>query len=224
MNNRLQPLYESLKSSNLDAFLNNEIELDELWGKQIWGMFLIANLGEKVKAILSEHQSQLEELEPGIFSFPPPPAQHISINQVVHCLGSYELGNEKTWDSIKDSFLTSFKKLDQKYPKIDVTFSQLIATTGGIIWCAYDDDDEVENLRNELFNELPFPEETTKKVHFIHTTVARYKNKLTNPQKVLDYIANHQDKVSMTIDKIVLRNELMFPSMNFKDIAEIDLK
>lgn len=224
MNNRLNLQYEQLETSNLDSFLKNQIELDEMWGKKIWGILLMINLEEQVKAKLSCYQRALEELEPGNLSMPPSAAQHLTFNQVVHCLGNYSLGNDRTWDSIKEAFLQAFSNLDKKYPKIDITFSKLIATKGGIIWCGYDKNDELENLRNDFFSLLPFPKETTKKVHFIHTTVARYKNKLNNPQAVLNYITGHQEEVPMTVNKIILRNETLFPSIEFNDIAQIELK
>lgn len=224
MNSRLQLHYESLVSSNLEPFLQNELEIDTNWGNQVWGMFLISDLEENVKSMLSQFQKDLAQLEPGNLTFPPPTAQHLTINQVVHCLGNYAQGNKNTWELKKESFLSAFKKLDRVCPMIPVTFSQLIATTGGIIWCAYDENDELENLRNDLFSKLPFPEETTKKVHVIHTTVCRYKNRLNNPQAVLDYISNHQKKVQMKINNIILRNETTFPSINFEDIAQIELK
>ncbi len=224
MNTRLRLKHQSIKLSNLESFRNNELLVDTMWNQPIWGMLLYGVLDEKVKTMLSKYQNDLQVFEPGNLNCPPPSSQHLTINQVVDCLQDYPQGNEKAWEEIKENFLEKFQRLNRHYPSINLTFSELIATTGGIIWCGYDENDEVETLRNNLFSELPFPKETIKKVHIIHTTVARYKRKLKNPQAVLDYIKIHNEKVEMKLNKITLRNETLYPSLQFSEIEQIELR
>jgi hypothetical protein len=224
MNTRLRSVYDSLQSSNLDSFLNNEIGLDDMSGKHIWGMLLIVILQEEVKKSVQKFQEELEKLEPGNFSFPTYKSLHLTINQVVHGLENAPAANQHVWDSIKSNFLPKFEALNNAFSKIDITFSKLIATQGGIIWCATDENDEVEELRKKLMEVLPFPKELIKENHIIHTTIARYKNKLNDPQKVLDFIKSQNQKVAMAMEEISLRNELVFPSKEVQDIAKIELK
>lgn len=224
MNTRLHSIYDSLQTSNLDSFLRNDIELDNNWSKQIWGMLLIVVLQEEVKKSVHKFQEELEKLEPGNFSFPTYESLHLTINQIVHGLENEPASNQQVWDKIKDEFLPKFERLNNIFPKINIAFSKLIPTRGGIIWCATDENDEIEELRKELFEILPFPKELIKENHIIHTTVARYKNKLNDPQKVVDFIENQNQEVTMTIKEISLRNELVFPSKEVQDIAKIELK
>lgn len=224
MNTRLQDLYKDIETSNSKPFLNNQLELDEMTGRKIWGMLLITCLQEQIKEVIEEYENHLDYLEPGNLNFPIPPSQHLTINQVVHGLQNKPEENRQIWQKIENDFLPGFRKLDNKYSKINIVFSKLIATTGGIIWCAYDQNDEVEELRNNLFEDLAFPKDTIKKIHIIHTTVARYKNRLNNPKRVFDYVSSRQEKVPMIIDNISLRNELIFPSMKVEDIAKIKLR
>jgi hypothetical protein len=223
MNTRLQNLYSSIEKSNEADFLNNEVELDKTWGKAIWGVTLQIDLGTEVKDKLVCYQQKLDELELNNLLLLPREYQHISFNQVVFWGGEYKLGNEKTWDSISKEFIKAFKKMDKRYSAFQIKFSQLIATTGGIIWCGYDENDELEKLREEFLQRLPFPEETTKFNHIIHTTVARYKSKLNAPKTVLSMIKKQTDSVLMTVNKIILRKELVFPSIKTKEIAQIEL-
>lgn len=71
---------------------------------------------------------------------------------------------------------------------------------------------------------LPFPKELIKENHIIHTTIARYKNILNDPQKVVDFVKGQNQELAMTIQEISLRNELVFPSKEVQDIAKIELK
>lgn len=224
MNTRLHSIYDALQSSNLDSFLRNDIELDNNWGKQIWGMLLIVVLQEEVKKSVQKFQDELERLEPENLSFPTYESLHLTINQVVHGLENEPAANQQVWDKIKDNFLPKLARLNNTFPKIGITFSNLIPTRGGIIWCATDENDEVEELRKELFEILPFPKELIKENHIIHTTVARYKNKLNDPQKVLDFIKSQTQEIPMAIEEIFLRNELVFPSKEVQDIVKIELK
>jgi len=224
MNQRLISVYQNIENQNKEKFLNNEIEIDQTWGKEIWGVTLQIDLGEKVRDQLINYQKQLSLLELDNLLLLPRQYQHISFNQIIFWGGNYKIGKEESWKSISQEFLSKFKKLDNVFDSFEVTFSKLVATTGGIIWCGFDENDEMEKIRNKFLTILPFPQETKKLNHIIHTTVARYKNKLNNPSKIMDFTLNHIESVSMKVNKIILRNELVFPSIKTKDIDFINLK
>ncbi len=223
MNTRLHNLYSSIEQSNKDKFLDNQIVLDRTWGNSIWGVTLQIDLDEKVKNEIAAFQHELDCLEPNNFHLLPREYQHISFNQVVYWDGAYKFGTEKTWENISEKFLEAFQKQDGMYNSFKLVFSRLIATAEGIIWCGYDENDELENLREEFLNLLPFPEETTKLNHIIHTTVARYKNKLNNPQVVLNFLEKQTEIVQMSVNRISLKNELVFPSIKTEELAQITL-
>ena len=223
MNTRLQKKYSEVEEQNKEKFLRNEIEMDSTWGKSIWGVALQIDLGEKIKDLLCKYQEELENLEPDNLLLLPRQYQHISFNQVVFWGGQYKLGTEKTWNKTAEEFLKAFREQNRKHNSFTVEFSKLIATTGGIIWCGYDESDEMEHLREEFLKLLPFPKETNKLNHIIHTTVARYNNKLIDPVKVLDFVDKNSKSADMTVDKIILRNELVFPSIQTELLAEIGL-
>jgi hypothetical protein len=223
VNTRLQKQYSGIEDQNKEKFLHNEIEIDSTWGKPIWGVTLQIDLGENVRDLLCKYQEELEKLEPNNLLLPPRQYQHISFNQVVFWGGQYELGTEETWNKVAEEFLKTFGEQDRRHDLFRVKFSKLIATAGGIIWCGYDENDQMEHLREKFLKILPFPKETTRLNHIIHTTVARYKNKFIDPKKVLDFINNKNESVEMTVDKIILRNELVFPSIKTESLAEIEL-
>jgi hypothetical protein len=223
MNTRLQKQYSGIEDQNKEKFLRNEIEIDSTWRKPIWGVILQIDLGEKIRDSLCKYQKELEKLELNNLLLLPRQYQHISFNQVVFWGGQYELGTEGTWNNVAEEFIKAFREQNRKHNSFKVEFSKLVATTGGIIWCGYDENDEMEHLRREFLKILPFPKETTKLNHIIHTTVARYKNKLIDPLKVLDFVNKNSESADMTVNKIVLRNELVFPSIKTKSLAEIEL-
>ena len=223
MNTRLQKQYFGIEEQNKEKILHNEVEIDSTWGKLIWGVTLQIDLGEKVRDSLCKYQEELEKLEPDNLLLLPRQYQHISFNQVVFWGGQYELGTEGTWNKVSEEFLKAFKEQNRKHNSFKVEFSKLVATTGGIIWCGYDENDEMENLREEFIKILPFPKETIRKNHIIHSTVARYKNSLDNPGKVLDYIDKNNRLAEMVVNNIILRNELVFPSIKTESLAEIEL-
>lgn len=223
MNDRLQLQYLSIEEQNKQKFLDNQIEVDATWGKPIWGVTFQIDLAPLVKDRLCQYQSELDKLEPHNLLLLPRPYQHISFNQVVFWGGQYELGTEGTWDKVKDNFLSEFVKLDHTFSSFDLSFSKLIATTGGIIWVAIDENDELETLRGQFLQKLPFPSETTKLNHIIHTTVARYQSKLNSPEKVLSYIDSNKEEITMKVTRISLKKELVFPSIKTEEIASINL-
>ncbi len=224
MNKRLADAYSSIEDSNRDAFLSNNVEIDKQWGQPVWGITLQIDLSESVRDALCLYQKELDELEPSNLLLLPRQYQHISFNQIVFWGGMYAEGREQTWKAISADFTKKFLGLNNEYPSFGITFSKMISTTGGIIWCAVDENDEMEKLRSEFFAKLPFPKETTKQNHIIHTTVARFVHKLNNPVNVLNYVKKKTHTSSMIVDRIILRNELIFPSIRTETLGEIRLK
>lgn len=204
--------------------MNNRLDIDKTWGSNIWGITLQIDLCKEVRDQLVKYQEELSLLEPDNLLLLPREYQHISFNQVIFWGGSYEKGKKETWNLISQDFLTKFQKMNKMFNSFEITFSKLVATTGGIIWCGYDNNDELEVLRTEFLKLLPFPKETTKLNHIIHSTVARFKNKLNNPIKIIDFVNSKKDSVPMKVESIILRNELIFPSIKTEDIANISLR
>jgi hypothetical protein len=224
MKNNLRKEYLFIEERNKKSFLANKIELDTHWGKPIWGVAFQVDLGDKAEKQLERYQNELDRLEPGNFLFPARGYRHISICQVVHWLGNYSLGNLGTWQKIRPEFLPKFRKLDNVFQSFEVTFSKLIATSSGIIWCAYDENGEMQRLRDSLKEKLPIPAETAKVNNIIHTTLSRYKNKLNDPKKIIEFIESHKKPVKMKVNKVYLRNEVLYHSAKTKTLAKIRLK
>ena len=223
MNQRLFELYTNLKIQNKDSFLNNRLELDIDWGSETWGVTFQIDLDSQARDALCRIQDELDLLEPGNFLLLPRAYQHISVNQVIFWNGDYVKGKKETWREIEAEFLQRAGELNLRQRSFPITFKELLATKSGIIWCAYDEADEMEKLRELLFQKLPFPFETTKKNHIVHTTVARYRKLLNDPQKVWDYLNSVNPKSTMSVNKLILRKELVYPSIKTKTIAELRL-
>lgn len=223
MNLDLDALYDKLEHDNQPRFINNEIEPDNHWGEHIRGITLQIDLSEDAQDAVCQYQNELDALEPNNLLFLPRQYQHISVNQVIFWGGMYKNGHDETWRQISDRFLDKFHSLNNVYSSFTITFYRLIATTGAIIYCAYDENDEMNRLRNQLYSVLPFPPETTKRNTFIHTTVARFKNKLQNPKRVLEYLRKNVRQVIMRPKAILLRRENIYPSINTTELERIEL-
>jgi len=223
MNKRLNTIYKDIKENNEEDFKKNKLKIVNMWNQPIWGVTLQIDLSSDVNNQIDIFQKELQEIETSSLDVLPRKCRHISFNQVVFWNGTYKKGKQQTWVGIKNKFINNFENLDNKMKSFDITFSKLVATTGGIIWCATDEEDQLENIREKFFKNLPFPEETTYYNHIIHTTIARFNKKLSDPIKTLNYVNSREIKTNMRIEKIILRNELAFPSTKREDISKIDL-
>lgn len=224
MNERLLKKYSQMEEQNRNKVLANQIQIDRTYGSAILGVTLQIDLSESARDALRGYQDELSALEPESLLIQPRESQHISLNQVVFWNGQYELGIEKTWEGISAEFQSELRKLDNSLPAFEVVFSKLIATAGGIIWCATDENDEMQSLRETLLKCLPFPKETNTFNNIIHTTVARYKGSLANSGQVLEYVGEKNETVPMMVQKINLRKELVFPSLTTENITDINLR
>ncbi len=224
MNHRLNDLYENFSLKNREKILNNDIVLDAMWGKPIKGVTLQIDLSEQMRSTVEHLQEKLSNFEPDALLLTPRPFQHISFNQVVYWGGQYKLGHDQTWTTIEQKFLTKFQKLDNKFTSFTISFLKLIPMTSAIIWSAVDAKDEMQSLREHLKSSLPFPKETTKKNTFIHTTVARYKEKLRDPHRIAKLLEEYQTPITMEVKEIILRKENLYPSLDTTELARIRLQ
>lgn len=224
MNQRLKTIYDGFTSKHREKFLDNDIAFDPMWGKPIKGITLQIDLSDTMRSAVSHLQEQLSKLEPKALLLTPRPFQHISFNQVIYWGGEYNLGHDQTWKGIEEDFLTRLQKLDNKFPSFTISFLKVIPMTSAIIWTAVDDHDEMQTLRAMFKENLPFPKETTKENTFIHTTVARYRQKLRNPNRVLQLLEEYQIPIDMEVKEIILRKENLYPSLNTTELARIRLQ
>lgn len=224
MNQNLINIYDGLGLNHREKFLANEVEVDAMWGKTIKGVTLQIDLTDEVRDAVVKLQGDLFILEPNSLLPTPRPFQHISFNQVIYWGGTYKLGHEQTWASIEDNFLDKFRRLDNTFPSYTIYFIKLIPMTSAIIWAAVDEHDEMQTLRTTLKEKLPFPAETTRENTFIHTTIARYKQKLRDPHRVLHFLDTYQIPISMNVTEIILRKEDQYPTLRSVELTRIRLQ
>ena len=223
MNASLISLYEKLAKESRQDFLQNNIIPDANWGKRIKGITLQIDLGEDVRDRIESIEKKLSALEPGNLLFLPRQYQHISFRQVVFWNDTYKDGYDATWQQIEKEFLEKFLALDKHFLSFLIIFNRIIPMTSAIIYCAYDEANEMNILREKIYSLLPFPKETTKKNTFIHTTIARFKHTLNNPARVYDYLKQQAAPIHMRPTAIILRREHIYPSIDNTKLARIDL-
>lgn len=223
MNTRLQKLYKKIAVENREKILRNDIEIDGNIGNQIQGVTLQIDLSDEVKQSVKTIQQELTTIELKSLYLTPLEFAHISFNQVVYWNGHYQLDIKKTWESISQEFIEKFTSLNKAFPYFSITFTRLVAAYGAIIFCAEDETDKLEKLRESFFKLLPFPKETPKRNHMVHTSIARYTTKFTNPEKLLQFIENADYNIPMIISEIILRNENRYPSLDTTEITRIKL-
>ncbi len=223
MKSRLINEYTEIEKKHKTKVLNNEITIDKAWETSVFGVSMQIDLSQEIKDRLQKHLDTLYSWEGENLWFPPKKAQHITCDPVINWVPIAENNAEKIWIELKDVFLKKFKALDYTFPAFTINFQKFIATTGGIIWCATDADDEMEKLRAHLSQSLRDVIHSNKNLHIIHTTIARYKNKLYDPARVLHYLENQTQSYSMKVNTLLLRIEKIYPSLAYDEVAQINL-
>lgn len=223
MNSRLHVQYEQIEHDNLQRFLNNEVSPDTNWGTDVFGVTMQIDLDDVVKDALAKHVKNFKNIDEQSLLFPDRSAQHVSFNQVIQWNLNTKEKNHAVWDQIRSNFVEKFLSINHKIPSFDIRFEKIIATPNGIIWCAVDDNEEMEHARDLLLANLPKPVVIPKPIHIIHTTIARYKKTLNDPSAILAYIKKETASSGMKVRKILLREELVYPTLQTHEVASIEL-
>ena len=123
---------------------------------------------------IQELQKQLRGLLNHSIWLMPPENLHITICEIV------EPKYTPNKDELMKNLDTYSKSLDQilNAPSFNVNFNQIEASQNAIILKAIDND-EMENLRNNIVENLPLPKETKLPPKIIHISIARFKEELS---------------------------------------------
>jgi len=219
-NNRLNNIYSEIIAKNSREVLNNHVRVDTNWNKPVYGITLQIPLSENVQDCIDQLQLTLSKMEPSALFFPPAESRHISLNQVIPWNEGTSDINQQAWRSLKIEFLPKLQNLNKHFKKFPIEFNRLVITTEAIIWCADDPDDNLQALRNDMYEHLPFPS-SDKSLNIIHTTIARYKTPLQSPKKLLAFAKTQSRSIPMQIHSLHLNNERNFPSLLTHKIAAI---
>lgn len=185
----LQEKYDEIWNSSKEDILNNNIYIDSNLSniendKRLGLTVLIQIKGEVLNKFL-EIINQLKEIEPEQYYYPSTD-MHITVIDFIGASEDFVFDENKVeiYKKVLDKILKDFSRFN-------IEFKGLTASKGAIMIQGFFDDifqELREKLREEVNKQGIELKERYKEVKIAHSTITRFKQKLQNPEKLVNKI------------------------------------
>lgn len=213
----------SVKERFFSEVSQNQIQVDKEWNNNCLGYNIQFVLPTDVCDQLKIVQQKILETEPNSLYCCPEDSLHIAISWILATRNNYQKPKDEWWKIIGKDCKSGLDKISTESSKFVVNFTNIVATNTAIIALAYDNG-EMAKLRQKINTLLPIPIETENKAEIIHSTLFRYAKPLNNPQLLLKVIDGMQLNIPVVIDSLVIRKELIYPSLKSEPLCSVKLK
>ncbi len=213
----------SLRERYSQIVNENHIIVDNLLGKNCLGYNIQYVFSKDQLSIFDHLQQQISKPEfPNLYQLPEQ-SLHISIAWILATRTDYGRQKDLIWQEIKDKCCFELDTISKTFQKFVVTFQDIIATDSAIILVAQDHG-EMSELRTKISTQLPIPQMTNNKAEIIHATLFKYTSPLNDPKSFLEHISNIHVDLPVTINSMLIRKELVYPSIKSELVFSTQLQ
>lgn len=201
------------------AARQNQIEADLLWLQACLAYNLQIAVAPEPAQRLCEVVSGIVESEPALLACPPA-TYHLSVLNLLPVRDPDMDAKQRAWE-INGARWHELAEVEiRRHSQYEIRLTSLVATRSALIAVAVDSPPTVE-LRRSLTKSLgldlgPVPELT-------HVTLARYRGAFSAPHQLLDQVEQVRFDVPITVDRLRLVRERVYPSVDLDLIAELPL-
>ena len=82
---------------------------------------------------------------------------------------------------------------------------------------------ELNRIRGMVRERLSLPPETRNEADLVHTTLFRYRGRLSDPEKFLAVLEDASAEATAEVDELVVSKELVYPSLEAEVLARLPL-
>lgn len=201
------------------AARQNQVEADPLCLQPCLAYNLQIAVAPEPAQRLWEVVSDIIESELALLACPPT-TYHLSVLNLLPVRDPDVAAKQRAWETSGARWNELAEVEIRRHSPYEIRLTSLVATRSALIAAAVDSPPTVE-LRRSLTNSLglelgPVPELT-------HVTLARYRGALSEPDQLLDQVERAQFDVPITVDRLRLVRERVYPSVGIDLIAELPL-
>ncbi len=202
-----------------EATRQNSVEADPLWLQPCLAYNLQIAVGPEPTQRLWKVVSDIAESELALLVCPPR-TYHLTVLNLLPVRDPDLGAKQRAWEASGALWQRLAEVEIRQHPQYEIRLTSLVATRSALIAAAVDSSPTVE-LRRSLMDSLgldlgPVPELT-------HVTLARYRGALSAPHLFLDQVERARVDVPITVDRLRLVRERMYPSVGIDMIAELPL-
>ena len=202
---------ETLQAGHRAAVLGNAITFDPLWNRPCCAYNVQAELGREAVEQLAVLQEKVLSVEPELLRCPVR-TLHISVLSLLGVRVDYGRDKAAIWEDHRVAWTMALSRAARAARAVTVRFGPVVVTDSAIIVLA-EPAGPLNELRRTLADGIRSAGGSPSVPGLVHTSIFRYARPLRDPRQLLGLAGLLHAGADVTIDRLVLSKELVYPSM-----------
>ena len=210
-----------LRQKHQPAVLANLVNNATLWGRPCHAFNVHIEPSAAARRGLADIQDALLAVEPTLRRCPGP-TLHISVAWLLAVHVEYAESKASIWDRHGERWTEDLTSIARRHKPFDLRYRWPAVTDTAVVAIAAPIE-PVRRLREDIDAHLDLPQQTNNAVDLVHTTLFRFRSTLSNPAGLIHAADDMNFEVPTTVRRLIISEELSFPSLATATQAKIPL-
>jgi hypothetical protein len=194
------------------AVLANDVVRDDLWGRDCVGFNVQARLESRARQALVRVQAEIAQLESCLLAVPAT-AMHVSVDWLLAASSEYDEPKRGLWERHGERWTGELSAITATIMPFTLVYRWLAVTDAAIVAVA-EPSEPLQLLRERIRGQLEFPGRSRAMASIVHTTLFRFGEQLSDPERLLLAVEAVDLNASTTVRELIISEELVYPSLS----------
>jgi hypothetical protein len=199
----------------------NDVRVSPLWSQPCRAYNVQIELDPSTRASLGKTQQSLKQAEPNLLACTQE-TLHVSVAWLLAVHASYPVAKDSLWERHAQEWTTELNSIASESTAFRLTYEHVVATDAAVIALARPSE-PVNRIRGMIRERLSLPPETRNEADLVHTTLFRYRGRLSDPEGFLAKLEDTSAEATAEVDALVVSKELVYPSLEAEVLARLPL-
>ena len=210
-----------LREANREKVACNEVRGSPLWARPARGYNVQIELDSLTRSSLGKTQQVLYQAEPGLLVCPAE-TLHVSLAWLLAVHAGYRVDKDSLWKRHGEEWTAELRRIAAQSAAFRIAYDHVVATDSAVIALARPSE-PVNRIRGMIRERLHLPPETRNEADLVHTTLFRYRGRLSDPEKFLDLLESTSADAAAEVGELVVSRELVYPSLEAEVLGRLPL-
>ena len=210
-----------LQEAYREKVARNEVRASPLWERPSRGYNVHIELDPLSRSALGKVQQSLCQAEPDLLVCPKV-TLHVSLAWLLAVHESYPVDKDSLWERHAEEWTAQLRSIATESTAFRITYERVVATDSAVIALARPSE-PVNRIREMIRERLRLPSETRNEADLVHTTLCRYRARLSDPDKLLAMLEETSVDATAEVEELVISKELVYPSLEAEVLERLPL-
>ena len=210
-----------LREAHREKVARNELRASPLWARPCRAYNVQIELPPLTRSSLEKIQQGIEQAEPDLLVCPQQ-ALHVSLAWLLAVHTSYPAPKDSLWERHAEEWMSELRRIAAESTAFRITYQHVVATDSAVIALAQPSE-PMNRIRRMIGERLRLPSETRNEAELVHTTLFRYRGRLSDPKKFLAMLEDTSAEATAEVEELVVSKELVYPSLVLEVLGRLSL-